>query len=128
MKAKTYYELWICYGKKKWHDLKRGADTEHRCMHIAEEIAKEHTKTTKIAVVKVELKKNTLQVYSGTNTILKPRQMKKCHQCGKRRKNKNINPKSGVCLVCEMREAVNKKQLSLQGPVCRIMNPVCECV
>jgi hypothetical protein len=110
MKTKTYYELWICYGHNKWHDLKRAAETEHRARHIAEEIAKEHTKSTHIAVVKVELKKDTGVVYSGTSTILKPRQMRKCHECGKRRNNSNINSKTGVCITCEMRNEVNRKQ------------------
>jgi hypothetical protein len=110
MKVKHYYELWICYGRNKWYDLKRTADTLDRIKHIASEIAKEHTKTTKIGIVKVELKKDTLEAQWGTNTVLRPRQMKKCHQCGKRRKNKNINPKSGVCISCELRESVNKNQ------------------
>jgi hypothetical protein len=113
MKTKTYYELWICYGHNKWHDLKRTAETEPRAQHIAETIAREHTKSTKIAVVAVTVSRITLQTQKGTNTFLKPKQMHTCKQCGKRRKNKNINPASGVCLVCEMRSEVDKKQPTL---------------
>jgi predicted house-cleaning NTP pyrophosphatase (Maf/HAM1 superfamily) len=114
MKTKIYYELWICYGHNKWHDLKRGSDNYARAGEIAEKIAAEHTKTTKIAIVRVSISRDTPILIYGTNTFLKPRQMHTCKQCGKRRKNKNINPASGVCLVCEMRNSVDS-ELHKQG-------------
>jgi predicted house-cleaning NTP pyrophosphatase (Maf/HAM1 superfamily) len=113
MKTKIYYELWICYGHNKWHDLKRTADTAERICHIGEEIAKEHTKTTKLAIVRVVLSRDTLHIATGNCTFLKPRTYAKCKECGKRRKNKNINPASGVCLVCELRAATDASQADL---------------
>jgi hypothetical protein len=98
MKSLTYYELWICYSHNKWHDLKRSTETEHRARHIAEEIVKEHTKTTKIALVRVTVTRETDVVYIGKNTILKPRMYAKCKECGKKKAKKNLT--AGVCSDC----------------------------
>jgi hypothetical protein len=106
MNRKTTYKLYICYGKDKWHDLRRDADDPDKAFRTQEHIAKEHGKTTKIAIVEVCY--TTISLTYGTNTILKPKRTTHCKACHKRRFRKNINPKTGICLACEMRKSVNE--------------------
>jgi hypothetical protein len=113
MTSTTIYKLYICYGKDKWHDLKRDTDDLDKAYRTQEHIAKEHGKTTKIKIISIVTYYFEHNTVIGTNTILKPKKTTHCKTCGKRRFRKNINPNTGICLTCEMREEVNQEKLAL---------------
>lgn len=104
MKMQTWYELWISYGKKHWHDLKRPYEDYNKAIEIANRIAEGHKTTTRIAVVTVILRKETSNIVAGQLKSTKNHFYGYCKSCGNKRKNSNINQKTGDCITCEMRK------------------------
>lgn len=105
MKYTEYYDLWICYGRKKWNDLERRFDTYSRAEEVAIRIAAGHKPTTKVAVVRTTITKDTMSVYNGERDERKPSAYQHCNLCGNKRFRKNINQNTGTCVTCEMRKA-----------------------
>lgn len=110
MTTKTTYKLYIAYQRGQWKSLRREFDNEKEAFDAIEKIAANHQHTTKLAIGSLTVTEDTVMVIRGRNTFLKPAPIIHCKTCNKRKYRKNINPKTGVCLVCEMREAVEIEQ------------------
>jgi ribosomal protein L32 len=108
MKTTKYYTPYIKYSNAgKWEAIARrftDVDTAMRCIaHIADV----HSPTTRIALVCTTIEEDTIGVVRGCNDKPKNPRLVVCNTCGNKKFRKNINPKTGTCLACEMRKEVS---------------------
>lgn len=106
MKTSKLYSIYISYKPKVWHSIDRSWPDVDKAMRALTEIAGNHKPTTRLALVCTTTEVDTILVKHGYQEGERQPQYIKCKQCDANRFRKNINPQTGVCLKCEMRNEI----------------------